>query len=225
MAQLLLCGEGPHEIGRREWSVRTETVEITEGWLQPLVARLRGSSGDAATVSLKELFTLPGPRPTHARPRSELARKAQLAMFRAMEQGCSGVVFATDADSAEPPRQAQKVRAIEEGFESVPDRLAGVACVPMGTSEAWLLADRDAWQQVGATDLRKLPRRPEETWGRPHDPDSGHPKSLFVAVSEANQIAPDQDLRAELARRMSTNLVGTRCPRSFAPFSDAMRDL
>jgi hypothetical protein len=223
MAQLLLCGEGPHEIGRREWSVRAEDTEITEGWLQPLVTRLRASAGDTATVSLKELVTFPGRRPP--RPRGDLARKAQLAMFRAMEQGCSGVVFATDADSTEPSDQARKVRAIEEGFASVPDRLAGAACVPMGTSEAWLLADAAAWRRLGATDLRKLPRQPEETWGRPHDPASGHPKSLFEAVSKANRMAADQDLRAELARRLSISVVTAQCRRSFGPFRDAMGQL
>jgi len=148
-----------------------------------------------------------------------------VAKFRAMQEGCSGVVFATDADSIESPARAAKVAAIEEGFASMPGEIGTAPCVPMGTAEAWLLSDAEAWRTLGAKDLTKLPTQPERAWGRPHDPKSGHPKSVFQAICKENSIPDDQRSRADLAEALSINTAISRCRTSFGPFVQAMRAL
>lgn len=217
MARILIFGEGPNDVGRREWSTRARDHETTDGWLQPLVRRLRGSAGGQEGARLRELISLPhkgGPRPLKG-----LALKAQIAKFRAASDGCIAVVVAIDADSVDPREHARKVNEIEMGFDSFPADVIGVACVPMGTSEAWLLADGASWTDLGATNFADFPRRPEETWGRSHDPTSNHPKCLFARVCEANDIVDDTNTRASLAEACELAVLTRSCPIGFANFA------
>lgn len=217
MSRILICGEGFNDIGRREWNKREGEFATLPGWLQPMVARLRSSDGDADAIALKELITFPG---RGARPAGGLARKAQIAKFRAGTEGFSGVVVATDADSADPRVHAAKAGQIIEGFGSVDNGVTGVACVPMATSEAWLLADRNAWAALRAEAFGEWPSHPERCWGRPHDLASGHPKMLFARICRNNDIADNTDTRTRLAATSAIDELCRRAPVSFPPFAE-----
>jgi hypothetical protein len=220
MVKILIFGEGPNDVGRREWNRRTGDHTTEEGWLQPIVRRLRSTPGSETAERLRVLVSLPvrgAPRPL-----SGLSLKAQIAKFRAATEGYTAVVVATDVDSADPRDHARKVEEIEAGFDAFPGEVAGVACVPMGTSEAWLLADEDAWRALGARNLREIPRRPEETWGRPHDPDSGHPKCVFHRLCADNDVVDDTATRAILAETCDLGRINAACPIGFRPFAAAM---
>jgi hypothetical protein len=222
MTRILIVGEGPHDIGRREWSPRAGGYETTEGWLQSMVRRLRRSAGSEEGIRLRDLVKLPG------KGREEpagLAFKAKLAKFKAMSDGFDAVVLATDADSVDRAVHARKVRDIEAGFEAVPGAVFGVACVPMGTSEAWLLADANAWTNVAVTNRSGLPRRPEEIWGRPHDPASDHPKCVFARICEASGAADNTTTRASLAEACALEELERSCPISFPPFATQVSEI
>jgi hypothetical protein len=222
MSRVLICGEGPNDIGRREWVKRSGAFEVREGWLQPMVARLRTSEGDATAISLKELITFPG---RGIRVLDGLARKAQIAKFRAGSDGFTGVVLATDVDSTDRRVHAQKEAHILEGYATVENDVVGVACVPMGTSEAWLMADRAAWERLGADEFDEWPRRPEESWGRPHEPSSNHPKNVFARMCRDNDIVDNSETRAELAAASTRGELARRAPVSFPPFAQQAAEL
>lgn len=215
MSRILVCGEGPNDIGRRDWVKRRGDHATTDGWLQPLVARLRSSEGDVYAIQLKTLFTAPG---RGGRALDGLARKAHAAKFRAKSEGCTGVVLATDVDSNDPRDHARKHDAILEGFAAIDNGVVGVACVPMATSEAWLMADWAAWQAQGAGDDTAWPNRPETLWGRPHEPGSNHPKNVFARICADNAIVDDTEMRAVLAATSDLDSIARRAPVSFAPF-------
>jgi hypothetical protein len=223
MTRILIFGEGPHDVGRREWSPRTREQEISEGWLQPMVRRLRRSTGSEEGFYLRELITFPGRPPL--RPLTGLARKAQLAKLKAISDGFDAVVLATDTDSVDRAAHNRKVEDIETGFATMRGAVVGVACVPMGTSEAWLLADADAWVMLGATGRHELPRRPEQLWGHPHDPASNHPKSVFARVCAANGIADTADTRVSLAETCAREDLERACPTSFPSFARQISEI
>lgn len=162
MGTVLIYGEGPNEIGRRKWSKQLQDFEVSEGWLQPIVRRLRASDGGIDAKALKELIVLPG---RDVRPLKGLAHKAQIAKLKAGTEGYSGVVVATDADSADRRAHDAKRNEIEAGYATIVNDVVAVTCVPMATSEAWLLTDREAWEAIGAIDFGEWPKRPEELLG------------------------------------------------------------
>lgn len=222
MAKIKIFGEGPNEIGREVWSPRRKAYEAHDGWLQPIVRRLRSSGGEEVGASWKRLVRLPG---RHAPRLSNLAQKAQAAKFSAIADGCAAVIFATDADSNDPRDHARIVTEVEEGFEALPGDIIAIPCVPMATSEAWLLADGAAWAELGATDFAELPDRPERCWGRPHDPSTNHPKCVFVRVCNDNDIPDTSVTRARLAECLSMQELASVCPVSFPPFRDQFSEL
>jgi hypothetical protein len=222
MSKIYIFGEGPNDIGRRQWSAQINDFETSEGWLQPIVRRLRKDPGEETGLRMRELVSLPrrGPRPLNG-----LALKAQIAKLRAASEGCAAVILAPDCDSVDPKEHARRVADIDAGFAAMDADVEGIACVPMGTSEAWLLVDGHSWHALGATDLGRLPRRPEETWGRPHDPESGHPKQVFAKVCEDNDISESSDTRASLAEMCDLAELEKRLPVSFPDFARRVSSL
>ena len=221
MTKILLYGEGPHEIGYKEWSPRKKRHVTTDGWLQPMATRLRASTGSVEARPLHSLISLPGNNQKTAHL-SALGKKALLALTVAESSKFAAVVFATDADTVHPREQAAKVAEIEAGFQTYTGAVAGIAAVPMGMSEAWLLADPDAWTAIGATAHAKLPKRPEASWGAKDDPESGRPKHVFAAMCEANDIDDHAGTRRDIAEQANFDTVAQRCPISFAPFRAAL---
>ncbi len=218
MTRILIFGEGPHDVGRREWSPQTRDYETSEGWLQPIIRRLRNSTGSEEARCLRELITFPGR--ARVRPLAGLALKAQLAKYKALSDGFDAVVLATDADSADRAAHDRKIEDIERGFANMPGAVVGVAAVPMGTSEAWLLADADAWVDLGVADRNVLPRRPEQLWGHPHEPASDHPKCVFARICAMSGIANTADTRVSLAETCTFEDLERACPISFPPFAN-----
>ncbi|MCP6468035.1 hypothetical protein NL473_28595, partial [Klebsiella pneumoniae] len=83
----------------------------------------------------------------------------------------------------------------------------------------WLLADPDAWRSLGATNFKRFPRKPEETWGHAHDPDSGHPKQVFARVCDDNDVPENSDTRASLAEVCDLKVLAQRVPVSYPDFA------
>ncbi|SFP72792.1 hypothetical protein [Sphingomonas rubra] len=189
--------------------------------MQPIVAALIGPCETIARRH-RELVTFPGKQ--GGLPGQ--ARKAALARVMADGLQCSALIYATDADSNDPAERAMVVAEVEAGLASIDNDVAAVACVPMGTSEAWLLADEAAWQGVGLRDGRALPAAsPETLWGRPRDQAGQHPKVVFERVCASANIEADMAIRRDIAHLSDLDTIGRRCPVSFPPFAAAVRAL
>lgn len=221
MSKILVYGEGPHEIGRSHFSKRTGSWVTTDGWLQPMVRALRSSAGTVEGRSLQSIVQLPG-KANKTPHLSNLGKKALAAMLTAAGNNFSAVVFATDADTVVPNDRSAKVTEIEAGFAAYPGPVVGIAAVPMGMSEAWLLADPAAWAVIGATDYTHLPSHPELTWGAKDNPQSNRPKYVFARMCEANDIDDHSGTRRDIAEQSDFATVGQACPISFPPFATAL---
>ena len=145
--------------------------------------------------------------------------KALLCKLRANLGNYDVVVFMADADSNQRSVWRKKREEILSGFSKEP-RGAGVACVPMSTSESWLLADPDAWRQIGLYDTSGLPRRPEVIWGRRRDPLSNHPHPFFQRLCVKAAVQDSRATRVLLAAGSKLEVWRRRCPISFRQFAD-----
>ena len=134
-----------------------------------------------------------------------------------MTGGYDLVVFMADADSNKT-RDWNRTRSdILDGFHRV-EGPNGVPCVPMSTSESWLLADGQAWQGVGLTKLNLLPKKPETIWGARNDPQGNHPHQVFRRACGAAGVRDSRETRVNLAHSSSLARLQAACPRSFTAF-------
>ena len=143
--------------------------------------------------------------------------------MRAKREGYDVVVFMADADSNRIRVWREKRDQIVRGFSRV-DGVDSAPCVPMSTSESWLLSDAEAWKQLGLFRNDVLPRRPERIWGVRMDPDGDHPHQYFRRVCATAGESDSQDTRVRLATLMNVETVRKVCPASFSTFAeDIMR--
>jgi hypothetical protein len=218
--RILLCGEGPHDVGLQEWDPRSRRHVIREGWLQNLARQLTDEPVEFLSCMRKELVLLPrqAKRPL---PRGH-GEKALAALIRGQSERCDVVVFMLDADSPDRVVWERKRSEIYDGFTRFP-AIRGVACVPKSASESWLLADPNAWLQVGLPDTRTLPQYPEEIWGVHNDPASNRPHNYFARMCQQAGQTDSRETRALLAIVSATEALGEKCPISFRGFADDFR--
>lgn len=224
MTAILLCGEGPHDVGLKEWDSKTGEHAWREGWMQPLVRKVHTSEIEIKTKYLKELVLFPRPKALQPTPKGQ-RDKAAIARLVARLEGCAAVIYMTDADTnAEPERQA-KVTEIKEGFAIIDNKVACVACVPKSASESWLLSDLAAWQALGLAKQANWPKScPEDLWGGRHDPTSNHPKHAFSRVAEDAGLSDGRDTRRQVSEDSSLQTMKRRCPTSLCEFVDELEE-
>lgn len=212
----MICGEGPHDVGRiDQWSVRKEAQQTQEGWLQPLLRKYVADDIEFEIVPRARLVKLPGPQ--KAPLPSGHGAKAFLAKFRAKSSQCDAVVFMVDADGPDNGEWGKKVAEVKSGFDLVDGGTVAIACVPKSASESWLLADPKAWATLAANDAA-LPAKPEEIWGNRRDPTSNHPHALFARLCGATELDDSTETRRAIMEAASTAAIKDRCPVSFGAF-------
>ncbi len=216
--KVLLCGEGPHDIGLpNEWDPRRKEYISLEGWMQPIVRQALGVAPDYAVRVRKDLQFLPKEQARLSLPAGHGA-KAFLAKRLAVAGEYDAVIFMADADSPDVRDWRRIVGEIEAGFALLEHAIPSIACVPMAASESWLLADPDAWRTVADYDGSNLPRHPELIWGAHDDPDGDRPHPYFCRICGEAGVPDDRDTRQRIAEAMSLVTARRRCPISMEPF-------
>lgn len=221
----MLCGEGAHEIGQNHWSKRHQRWETSRGWMQEIVDSAVGVQVEYDLRLRKDLMILPrdGSRfrplpPGHG-------AKALASALLAQSVGASVSIFMADADSNSPEDMNVIQEQILAGFAAAKDAgiaVEGIACVPMASSESWLLADEASWLEVAGTQP-SLPDRPEEIWGARNDPDGDHPKHVFRRATSSARLDDSAATRNRLAAAANVNTIARKCPASFATFCTELR--
>ena len=213
----MLCGEGPHDVGRIEqWSIKKQSQVVEEGWLQPLLKKYANDEGlEFEIVPRVRLMKLPGPQKAPL-PAGHGA-KAFIAKFRAKSSNCDAVVFMLDADTSSDADWKNKLAEVQSGFDLVDGSTISIACVPKSTSESWLLSDEEAWNSL-SEQKTDLPRRPEELWGAPNSAESNHPKSAFVKACAQVGLPDSTETRRALMEAASIDTLKQKCPLSFHAF-------
>ena len=228
--KILLCGEGPHDVGRESWSTKKGAWDAEPGWLQPLVTKLASDTEANGNVEFeirerRELTLLPRISANFKPLPPGHGKKALAAALMAKSLGAKVVVFMVDADSNRSADMDGIRHQIRDGFTVANDASlgsSGVACVPMSTSESWLLADASAWISACGTHPT-LPKNPEMLWGTRDDPDGDHPKHYFRRSAEAVGLPDSPTTRGDLAAKTDIDVLAASCPNSFAGFATELR--
>jgi hypothetical protein len=227
VARILLCGEGPHDIGQHDW-MPTERRHIHyDGWLQCIIRQVGFDDDELSTKRRNEIILLPRDQRRHRPLPPGHGAKALAAKLIAKIEGYDIVIFMVDADSNDPRSWKETRSQIIAGFAKI-DGVCAIACVPMSASESWLLADEDAWLGLGLLDTTLLPTSPESIWGRRNDSNGNHPHSFFARVCEHAGVSDSRETRAVIAENSSVRRIDEKCPvsfRSFAKDLDVLRPI
>lgn len=118
MKKILICGEGEHDMGGKEYCPRQNDYEIYEGWIQKFIRKIKPHLNiQFETRRRKELTSF-----THGGRRLTLkghSEKAFYAMMIAKREGYDAVVFMVDADTKDLKQWQKKCQEILEGFAAV----------------------------------------------------------------------------------------------------------
>lgn len=220
--RVLLCGEGPHDIGvPNSWDAQHNSYVELFGWLQPIVTAAISATPSFEVRRRTELQiqsrdpnkrTLPGGH----------GAKAYLAKRAAVIEGFDLLVFMADADSPDIVDWRQRVAEIQAGFALIDGETRCVACVPMSASESWLLADPAAWVAVAGYDGAALPAKPEKIWGKRDDPNANHPHSYFARICVAAGMKDDRETRVLISQATDLQAARAKCLQSMEPFLAAL---
>src|SRR4051794_38311359 len=97
--KILICGEGPHDVGRTKWNAKAKAHGEEEGWLQPIVRHISGPEATLVRITHKDAILLPRTEKKHRPLPKGHGARALAAKFRAVSEGCSLVIFMADADT------------------------------------------------------------------------------------------------------------------------------
>lgn len=224
--KVLVCGEGDHDMGKRAWDQRAlEHVEM-DGCVQIFCRRLLPELH--INFERKHRQTLiEMPRPLRRRSAIELvghARKAAAAKAAAESDGFDAIVFMADADSKDGFVWLSKVKEVMDGFDAIPGRSIGIACVPKPSLEAWLFADARVWGARRVTST-VIPTDPENSWGHRRDAVGGHPKQVFARLCSAAGLSNSSETRWMVARETDLVELEKVCRMSFVPFAESVRHM
>jgi hypothetical protein len=155
--------------------------------------------------------------------KSDIVISGHYKMIKALaahshENGIKHIAYHQDADR----KYTIVCKAINSEFE--PLREKGFHCltiVPKETIESWLLADKNAYPKIPNNPA--LYGKPEELWGKSHDPKSNHPKSCFRRVLEQFSLDDSSDTYAQIAENINIETLKKHCPKSFGQFYTDMQ--
>lgn len=221
--KVFLAGEGSNDMGGLAAEPEYQDPS-KDGFFQPLLRRF--SPCDLTFVG-RQIKTLGRERVRELG--DALARKAHQARELADYEQADVVVVAVDIDRTGGERRTMREMerrivifrdSLAQGFEASPNDVKPVIATPCRTVEAWGLADTAVACEVAGVGNERLPARPEELWGKPHDPRSNHPKSVLNRLFGGQVATRDY---AEIATRASLTVLESECPRSFVPFAADVR--
>lgn len=217
MIKVLVCGEGRHDVGETKRPSSKAGTAGEEGWLQAFLRRLIPAETTFVVVQRRDLVLQRRQEREYQPLPKGRGRKALASKIRAATGGYTLVVFMADADSNKR-RDWDRTRSdILDGFHLV-EGPNGVPCVPMSTSESWLLADGRAWRGIGLTKLNLLPNKPEQIWGSRNDPKGNHPHQVFRRACDAAGVQDSRETRVNLAHSSNLDTLRSACPTSFTAF-------
>lgn len=215
---MLICGEGPHEIGVRDhWDERLRKYVQLDGWMQPIIRRTLTDEIDCNVRTRRELQVL-SRDPLKRRLPEGHGAKAYLAKREAITGGYDMLIFMVDADSNDIRTWHRIVAEIKAGFDLLSGEIRCIPCVPMAASESWLLSDPAAWNREASYSGKNLPPRPEAIWGARDDPTGNHPHRIFLRICIEADVADDREIRMRIAGAMNLEHSRARCPLSMEPF-------
>lgn len=199
--RILVCGEGPNDIGREP---KNEKAPRELGTLQVLISRILAQ--EEIEFEQQQILHL-GPR----RGSRGFKAKLELAFQEMSRKDCQALVYVVDADREQ--KRGDRLRAARD------DVAEGRLCA-MGTAihsiEAWLLADQQAFSLAFDCPTPNMTPDPESI---------KNPKSLLRDRLEHVERDDYSRCYAKLARHLDLAVVRRRCPDGFQPFQSEVEGL
>jgi len=152
--------------------------------------------------------------------------KALAARLKARRERFDVVVFMLDADTGDVKEWKRKRQEVVDGFARIDDEIIALVCLPMATSETWLLADAGAWKSLSRdheAPLHELERISERTWGERDHPDGDHPHQIFARVCARVGLSDSRETRVAVAEQTDLAKLEKRCPTSFGGLLEDLR--
>ena len=163
-------------------------------------------------------------KPTQFLQGKGLPKKVQFAKRQAVYNQSHAAVFVVDSEGDHKAWE-QRRQDLESGRDVAFPEFPMAVGVAQPCIESWLLADATAVRRA-----LKLPKSPE-TPGRPEDlpapcmDEENSPKRVLCSLGQASKKELSAAEKDEIARAMNDlELLRTRCPLSFAPFADEVRE-
>jgi uncharacterized protein DUF4276 len=194
--KILVCGEGPNDIGKYERPPE-------DGTLQRLLAQLVDKELTFERLRIAHL----GGRRKHG----GFAEKLKLALRELSHRECDALAYVVDGD-----RERDRDKRLREVRDKVSQGKLCAVGVAIRAIEAWLLADETAVNSAFGGQTPKTTKDPEEI----SDPKESLRQWLDAAGQSNYSLA-----YAELARHLRIEILEKRCPRGFGTFADEIRAL
>ena len=145
----------------------------------------------------------------------EIGRKAHMRRIAhlANEHNSDFIAYHQDADN----KYKDVYQDVCDDFSE--QREKGFHClaiVPKEMTEAWLLADEQAYLLAYGSKSEHLPKKPEDILGKKDAPN--HPKKVMERVLGQYHKTPNRATYAEIAERCSIDTLNTKCRVSFGQF-------
>jgi uncharacterized protein YceK len=220
MIKILLAAEGVTDYGKNRYDKRRGEYVRNDGPLQVLIRRcLDADSVEFKVASRKDIKDVS--LLSCKRRLSDIdAQKEKLARLAVME-GCACVAYHMDEDNKGFNERYAHVQAVLE--VSREKGLRCMAIVPMHMLESWLMCDDDAFPCKPSRPC--LPKHPETAWGAKQDTESDYPKHCLHRVLGQFDRAPSAEEFAELASKISLDILKRKCPVSFGKFCEDIKEL
>ena len=109
-----------------------------------------------------------------------------------------------------------------------------IAMMPLKMIENWLLSDKAAFQKAfDTTACPALPPKPELIWGDDEEPISNYPKHFMDRVlapllhcnCKQGEVSGHTELFVDIAQNTDIQTLKEKCPISFVPFYDSLKQL
>ncbi|WP_426489074.1 hypothetical protein [Cereibacter johrii] len=191
--------------------------------MQPIIRSITGNADINFEVKFRAELTLFEPFKKFPGGVYGHGQKAFVAKAAAAREGCNYLIYMVDADDTSPQRHNDIAGEILSGFGALKKPEVGcVACIPVSASEAWMLADKEAWRKLTGHEVANLPGKPEELWGEKRDPSSNRPHNIFARICAQEELADSSETRSLLAAHIDPGTLRRSCPASFTHFADML---
>ena len=207
--QVLVYGEGPHELGRTfDTDLPSNHLPSLPGLVHRLLDRPEGASYTCRRF--KDV------RAAHQKGK-KFGKKVISAVRQAKKDGFGAVVVLIDRDR-EPDKE--RIGALREGRDAAQKR-SGLPPCAIGTAvetfDAWMIVDREAIRAAGG-DPERSHSNPEDLDGGAGSP--GHPKNCAQQVFDMPKGTGLGEKYAIVAAHVNLHLLAERCPQGFKPFAE-----
>jgi len=223
---IAITGEGPTDYGIREFA--GEWLWGPVGIYVLKIADSFGKNIGLVPIERKEVEAVVlGRSAERLNGKAAPARRFYIAVKK---RGIGFGIYYSDTDKIAGTRNTglDAERSWKQRYDEITEGLCNdmyhfIPMVPLRMIENWILADRDALENVGGSVGYYFDKKPEMLWGDEHNPESNYPKRVLDRVFNSMKKKPKDRGRTfyvNVSEKQKLEVLLERCPISFKVFYD-----